>query len=141
MSLILHRYTVFIFTASSTTDIFTLSLHDALPICFPAGSHVVLMAQPFSAFAKSLLERQRYPDLRQWPGGPPQRPYDVTAHTLPLLMGVEVVTVETPFTADLEKVDAVGVAPGSIARGPGRFFALGHRNGELVALGRLLRAG
>ena len=108
---------------------------------FPAGSHVVLMAQPFSAFAKSLLERQRYPDLRQWPGGPPQRPYDVTAHTLPLLMGVEVVTVETPFTADLEKVDAVGVAPGSIERGRGRFFALGHRNGELVALGRLLRAG
>ena len=108
---------------------------------FPAGSHVILMAQPFSGFAKSLLERQRYPDQRQWPGGPPQRPYDVTAHTLPLLMGVEVVTVDAPFTAELEKVDTVTVPPGSIETGRGRFFALGHRNPEMVALGRLLRAG
>jgi hypothetical protein len=108
---------------------------------YSAGSHVILMAQPFSAFAKMLLERQRYPDLRQWPGGPPQRPYDVTAHTLPLLMGVEVVKADAPFVAALERLDAVPIVPGSIERGRGRFFALGHRNAELVALGRLLRAG
>jgi hypothetical protein len=108
---------------------------------FPAGSHVILMAQPFSAFAKSLLERQHYPDLRQWPGGPPLRPYDVTAHTLPLLMGVEVVTVEAPFVAALEKTDEITIPPGGVERGRGRFLAFGHKNAELVALGRLLRAG
>jgi len=108
---------------------------------FAAGAHVILMAQPFSAFAKSLLERQRYPDLRQWPGGPPLRPYDVTAHTLPLLMGVDVVTAEAPFVAALEKLDAITIPPGGIERGRGRFFAFGHKNSELVALGRLLRAG
>jgi len=108
---------------------------------YPAGSHVIPMGQPFSAFAKTLLERQRYPDLRQWPGGPPQRPYDVTAHTLPLLMGVEVVRADAPFVAALERLDAVPTARGSIAGGHGRFFALGHKNPELVALGRLLRAG
>ena len=108
---------------------------------FPAGSQVVLMAQPFSGFAKSLLERQRYPDLRQYPGGPPQRPYDVTAHTLPLLMGVEVAAVAESFSADLETIEAVVTVPGRVGPGRGRYLAFGHKNGDLVALSRLLGAG
>ncbi len=107
---------------------------------FPAGSYVVKMQQPFSAFAKQVLERQEYPDLRTSPGGPPVRPYDVTAHTLPLLMGVGAVAEVKPFEADLEPVGEAYPTAGSIS-GRGRFIALGHKTGELVALGRLLRAG
>jgi hypothetical protein len=107
---------------------------------FPAGSHVVVLAQPAGAFAKSVLEKQDYPDLREWPGGPPQRPYDVTAHTLPLLMGVDVAAVPAPFHAAVDAIGDPAVVPGRI-EGRGRFLAMGHGTGELVALGRLLRDG
>lgn len=62
---------------------------------FPVGSFVIPTGQPYGSFAQTMLEIQEYPDLREYPGGPPLRPYDVTAHTLPLFMEVEAVPVET----------------------------------------------
>ncbi|HEV7904818.1 MAG TPA: M14 family metallopeptidase [Pyrinomonadaceae bacterium] len=63
---------------------------------YPSGSAVIRMDQPYAGFAKALLERQRYPDLRDAEGHPIS-PYDVTAHTLSMLMGVEVRPVSVPF--------------------------------------------
>ncbi len=59
----------------------------------------VPMRQPYGAFAKALLERQTYPDLRDAQGNP-QPPYDVTAHTLSLLMGVEAEPVYAPVRTE-----------------------------------------
>lgn len=60
-----------------------------------ADGYVIRSQQPYSSWAKALLEKQKYPDLRQYPGGPPRRPYDVTAHTLPMLMGVAVREIDS----------------------------------------------
>lgn len=63
-------------------------------ISFAEGSHVISMRQPWAGFAHSMMEVQVYPDLRAYPGGPPLRPYDVTAHTLPYLLGFEAAAVD-----------------------------------------------
>lgn len=71
---------------------------------YSAGDYVIPMRQPYSSWAKTLLERQHYPDLRAYPGGPPKKPYDVTAQTLPLLMGVQTDTIREPFSAQFAPV-------------------------------------
>jgi hypothetical protein len=84
---------------------------------YPEGSYIIRMQQPYSSYAKTLLERQHYPDLRSYPGGPPQRPYDVTAQTLPLLMGVTTDTIEASFSVPAKLVKTFefqGTAPNGV---------------------------
>jgi len=93
---------------------------------YPAGSFVIKTAQPYGGFAKTMLEKQNYPDLRIFPGGPPEPPYDVTGHTLWMLLGVNVDAIDKPFDAPLERVTtlaalpapAVGAAKGAYLIGP-----------------------
>ncbi len=74
---------------------------------FPAGSYVIPMKQPYAGFANSMLEIQHYPDLREYPGGPPQRPYDVTAHTFGYLFDFEAVAIDGDLGVTLsEAIDA-----------------------------------
>jgi len=68
------------------------------------GTDIVFMAQPYRAYAKTLLERQTYPGRRTVPGGTAERPYDVAGWTLPAQMGVKVVTIERgSWTGDTAK--------------------------------------
>jgi hypothetical protein len=56
-------------------------------------SAVIKLNQPYGSFAKALLEAQHYPDLRD-AAGLPIEPYDVTAHSLAMLMNVPVIAVK-----------------------------------------------
>jgi Zinc carboxypeptidase len=109
----------------------------------PAGTPVVLLAQPFGRWVKDLLEPQRYPDIR-WPSpsAPIDRPYDMTAWSLGMLMGVRTIEIDRPFTADLELLaDDAPPPPGGVS-GTGATWILPHEpNASITATHRLLDAG
>jgi hypothetical protein len=110
---------------------------------FASGSYIIPLAQPYGAFAKTLLEIQHYPDIREYPGGPPQRPYDVTAQTLPLLFGVNAVAVNEKITVATSNVDEVQPPVGRFqeaSNAPGYLIA-DKTNSSLYALFSLLKDG
>ena len=79
---------------------------------FPAGTWVIPTDQEFAAMAREVLDAQTYPDLRQYPGGPPERPYDAAGWSLPLQMGVRVVAATSPLTDDMRaKMKLIGALP------------------------------
>ncbi|MGE3275049.1 MAG: M14 family metallopeptidase [Vicinamibacterales bacterium] len=109
---------------------------------YAAGSWVIRTAQPYGAFAKTMLERQQYPDLRLFPGGPPEPPYDVTAQTLWMLMGVTVDKVDQRFDASLERVAEVRpVAQEMPARPKGAYLVGPGSYGAFKMVSELQKAG
>jgi hypothetical protein len=87
---------------------------------FPDETKLVRMDQPYGAFAKALLEVQHYPNLRDAEGHP-IAPYDVTAHTLPLLMGVTVHPVKAPFRNSRGTPTKFGLSEKYVEMGGGTF--------------------
>jgi len=113
---------------------------DARP--FSAGSHVVLLSQPFGRWVKDMLEPQRYPDIRAHPNAPVDRPYDVSAWTLGMLMGVSTVQIERPFDAALTRLTRDAEAPPGGVTGAGDAFVLDAAVvRSATAVNRLLKAG
>ncbi|MFN7916121.1 MAG: M14 family metallopeptidase [Vicinamibacterales bacterium] len=111
---------------------------------YPEGTDIIFMAQPYRAYVKTLLERQDYPGRRREQGGPPDRPYDVAGWTLPLQMGVKVVTIERRFEPpSLTRLTAPTIPAGSVwgERKPSYWIIEGRGNGAALAVNRLTAAG
>jgi hypothetical protein len=110
---------------------------------YPAGTYIVRLDQPYRSFAKTVLEVQHYPQIQQYPGGPLQRPYDVTAQTLPLLFGVRAVAIEHPFQTATTPVAMAEVPPGRVEPGASQngYLIDDSTNSSLYALFDLLKAG
>ena len=110
---------------------------------YAAGSFIVYLTQPFGGFAKTMLEIQVYPEIREVPGGPLKTPYDVVGHTLPLLMGVEAVKIEKTFSVKAQQLDKIAKPSGRIlTQNLASGYVWGYSsNDDMVALNRLTKQG
>jgi hypothetical protein len=121
------------------------------PATYPPGTYVIPAAQPYRAFLLTMLRKQRYPEVRAEVGGPILPPYDVTAWSLPLLMGVEVVEAATPVAsaapaasaggAGLVPITATAWPGGEVSAGAGGYRISHAADASALAANRLLAGG
>ncbi len=122
-------------------------------IPFRKGSFIIPTSQPFGMYAKNLLEKQRYPDLRKygylWQGisrelkwdGAPLAPYDGVGWTMPLQMGVQALRMENPLEVDWTPVTEKVMLNGEIT-GSGAQIVFSHSdNNSFIAVNKILKAG
>ncbi len=125
---------------------------------YGAGTFVIPMTQVFARYAKDMIEKQTYPEVRRAPSEPPEAPYDVTAWSLGMLLGVDTDFVKAPLAASVKLTpipdayakfggDAAGMAPlplmpkGEIA-GTGSHFTFDYKGPDTaLAINRLLKEG
>jgi hypothetical protein len=96
----------------------------------------------FARYAKDMLEKQTYPEVRRAPNAPPEPPYDVTAWSLGMLLGVDTVFVNKPMPAvKLTKLDGMPKTAGTLA-GSGARFIFDYKGPDTAtAINRLLKDG
>ena len=114
-------------------------------IDYPSNSFIIRGAQSFRPYLSDLLNPQVYPDTRQRPGGPPDRPYDITGWTLPMQMGV---TVDRHLDAGrlpadaMVSIDRAVLTSTRLKPSTGFAYALDpRRNDAFLAINRLLTNG
>ena len=110
---------------------------------YEKGSYVIYTGQAFRPYLMDLMEKQNYPTRFQYPGGPPDTPYDLAGWTLPLQMGIEVDRIADPFKAPTEKVSGlVDYYEGSVNRSGSFGYALSvNTNASVAATNKILKAG
>src|SRR5690606_8562018 len=110
---------------------------------YEKGSFVIYTAQAFRPYLMDLMEKQEYPTRFQYPGGPPETPYDLAGWTLPMQMGVEVDKITGSFKAPTEKVD--GTAPydqgGVSGQGSWGYAVSANTNAAVAVANKMLGAG
>jgi hypothetical protein len=108
---------------------------------WPPGTFILYCAQPYRAYLNDIMEPQKYPERLQYPGGPPEPPYDAAGWTLPLQMGVRRVAVARPFECRTKKLDAIPRPQTEIRGSGGNFVVRAGANDDFRLANRLHRAG
>jgi hypothetical protein len=109
---------------------------------YGGGTFVIPMTQVFARYAKDMLEKQTYPEVRRSPTSAPEPPYDVTAWSLGMLLGVDTVFVKNALPAvAMTKVDGVPKPAGEVS-GSGARFGFDYKGPDsAIAINRLLKDG
>jgi hypothetical protein len=110
---------------------------------YAAGTFVMPMNQVFARYAKDMVEKQTYPEVRRGPNAPPEPPYDVTAWSLGMLLGVDVDFAKDalPESLTLRAIDALPSMPGDVT-GTGTRFGFDYKGPDTaIAINRLLKDG
>jgi hypothetical protein len=109
---------------------------------YAAGTLVIPMSQVFARYAKDLLEKQTYPEVRRAPNLPAEAPYDVTAWSLGMQFGVTVdFSSEALPPVKLARVVAPLRASGQVG-GLGPRYTFEYAGADsAIAVNRLLKAG
>ncbi len=109
---------------------------------YGAGTFVIPMTQVFARYAKDMLEKQTYPEVRRSPTSAPEPPYDVTAWSLGMLLGVDTVFVKHALPAmKLTRVEGAPTPAGEVT-GTGTRFAFDYKGADsATAINRLLKDG
>jgi len=110
---------------------------------YQVGSYVVKTAQAFRPHILDMFEPQDHPNDFAYPGGPPNRPYDITGWTLAIQMGVQYDRIQDGFEGPFEKVEGLLPPPEEPVTGPANpaGWLISHKqNDSFVVVNRLLKA-
>ena len=109
---------------------------------YGAGTFVIPMTQVFARYAKDMLEKQTYPEVRRSPTSAPEPPYDVTAWSLGMLLGVDTVFVKSALPAmKMTRVEDAAKLAGDVS-GTGNRYAFDYKGADsAIAINRLLKDG
>jgi Zinc carboxypeptidase len=109
---------------------------------YAAGTFVIPMSQVFARYAKDMLERQTYPEVRRGPNDLPEPPYDVTAWSLGMLIGIDTVFVKNALPGmKMSKVDGMPAVAGSVTGSGSRFVFEYTGPDSAIAMNRLMKDG
>ncbi len=109
---------------------------------YKSGSYVAYGAQAFRPFLVDMMEKQKYPDKRAYPGGPPIPPYDLAGWTLPYQMGLKVDKIKEEFEAKTAEITGrMSYREGKVSRGNYGYALSAKTNHSYKAINQLLSDG
>jgi len=108
---------------------------------YPEESIVIPLAQPLRSFIKEMMEPQTFPEVRLSSDGEPLYPYDVTAWSLPIQMGVTYEKINQPFNAEMQRLLYPPYPEGKFTGTSQYGYAISRRfNNTSIAINQMLKA-